>query len=378
MKYPKHLSVPVIGLALFSMFFGSGNLIYPLSVGQMAHGHLLWGVIGFLVTGVLLPFGGVLTMVLYSGDYTRFFSQVGRKLGFILTATLLTAWIPLGSAPRCVTLAFANMRPYLGGTSLLLFSFVYCVVLFLFVWRKSRAIDMLGYVLTPLLLLCLGITIFQGLRLAPELGAPTSSGLSVLGSGLLEGYNTMDLIASFFFSATIIGMLKSELPAEGGSARQALPIALKASAVGIGILATVYIGLMVLAAFHMHALDGVGKDQLLAALVMRLLGPELRVISTTAVALACFTTSVALAIVYAEFIKTKIFGDKIDEHRATMLTVLMTLGMSIAGFDAIAALTVPAMKILYPTLITLMVADILLKGLRDRKVQAHEQLSVEG
>ena len=55
-----------IGLMLFALFFGAGNLIFPAAMGQAAGSNVWWAVLGFVVTGVGLPLAGVLAMG-YSG-----------------------------------------------------------------------------------------------------------------------------------------------------------------------------------------------------------------------------------------------------------------------------------------------------------------------
>ena len=147
----KHSSL-VIGLALFSMFFGSGNLIYPLFIGKIAEQSWVSAALGFCCTGVLFPFLGVIAMVLYKGSYSEFFNLFGKRFGFLLTLAILTVWIPLGSAPRCVILSYSSMKANLAMPPLWLFSAFYCLLLYFVVRNKSRMLDILGYVLTPTLL----------------------------------------------------------------------------------------------------------------------------------------------------------------------------------------------------------------------------------
>ena len=102
MKIDNRSSAIIIGMALFAMFFGSGNLIYPLHIGTVSQGAWPVATIGFLLAAVFLPFLGVSAMVLYKGSYDDFFNTIGKKKGFLLSLLLLTVWIPLGSAPRCM------------------------------------------------------------------------------------------------------------------------------------------------------------------------------------------------------------------------------------------------------------------------------------
>jgi LIVCS family branched-chain amino acid:cation transporter len=362
MQSSKKVSIWIVGLALFSMFFGAGNLIFPLSIGQMGQDQYFWGLAGFLVTGVLLPFLGVITMVVYNGDYTAFFGSLGKRWGFLFTLILLTVWIPLGSSPRCITLAYVNMKSYLGGMPLWTYSLIYCALLFPLSYKKSRALDILGYVLTPLLLICLLITVVQGLRLSPGMAVSAMAPGQLVGTGLLEGYNTMDLIASFFFTSTVIATLREAV--SGGTdskGRSVIQVALRSCAIGVVVLAIVYVGLMAVAAANAEILVNVPKDELLARLVTVLLGPQLRIVATTAVVLACLTTSIALIIVYADFLTQSVFKGKVSNLTSISLTLAATFGMSILGFQGISNFTGPLLEIFYPCLLGLIVWNLGIK-----------------
>ncbi|HOK52804.1 MAG TPA: branched-chain amino acid transport system II carrier protein, partial [Bacteroidales bacterium] len=86
-----------IGLALFSMFFGAGNIIYPLAIGQYAGDKNIFAMAGMLLTAVLMPIAGVVAMVLFDGDYRQFFGRLGRMPGFLLGLVTISLLGPLGS-----------------------------------------------------------------------------------------------------------------------------------------------------------------------------------------------------------------------------------------------------------------------------------------
>ncbi|NNM43349.1 MAG: branched-chain amino acid transporter [Chlamydiae bacterium] len=355
MKDKKKLSFFFIGLALFSMFFGAGNLIFPLFIGKVAKNLCPFSILGFLITGVLLPFLGIIGMVIFKGDYKKFFSTIGEKPGFLLSAALLSVWIPLGSAPRCITLAFASINSYIPVPSLLIFSLFYCALLFFVVYKKSRMLDILGYVLTPVLLTCLGIVIFKGSF--SGITFPTASGISSLQvflQGVKEGYNTMDLIAAFFFSASIIGIIK----ASSGDEKSALTKAVKASIIGVATLGIVYIGLITVAASHAGILENIPKDQLMMEVAKNLLGAKVSIIAAIAIILACFTTSVALVVVYADFIQNLLPAKKRSASLALVITMGITFLMSLLGLEGITAFTEPLLQIFYPMLLGLLLWNI--------------------
>lgn len=354
----KKFSFVFLGLALFSMFFGAGNLIFPLFVGQMAQDQSVLASLGFLITAVGVPFLGIIAMIVYEGDYTKFFQCLGGRLGSGLIALLLTVWIPLGSAPRCIALAYSSMSSYMEIGPLWIFSLIYCCVIFFVIGTKGRMLDILGYFLTPCLLACLGLIIYQGVEVTEMFTAPTQAGLTHFYSGLTEGYNTMDLIASFFFSASVIEILRSATQEKA----QPIRITLKACIVGISLLAFVYINLIALAGVHYEVLQGVPKEQLLAHIAKVVLGPKLGMISVAAIFLACFTTSVALAVVYADFLNKTLFKSYPSDSWAKVTTLAVTFVISMTGLKGITMITAPVLEIFYPLLIVMIVVNLSIKG----------------
>ncbi|MBB65888.1 MAG: branched-chain amino acid transporter [Waddliaceae bacterium] len=366
MKTGKSASALVIGLALFSMFFGSGNLIFPLFVGSLAQGQSLFAMTGFIATAVLLPFLGVIAMLVFQGNYRQFFARLlGERLGFILTAILLTVWIPLGSGPRCIVLAYGSLASYLSMPPLWVFSGIYSAFLILMVFKKNRLLDVLGYVLTPTLLACLFVIIMQGVfQVSAPLPSEMSDGQSFF-HALSEGYNTMDLIAAFFFSASVIKMIKNS----SDTSSKPLLLVFQACVVGMALLGIVYAGMIFLAAKHAVLVVGVPKDQLLSHLALELLGPQLGIVSAIAVAVACFTTSIALLIVYVDFLRYYVFPKDTRGRASIFLTLVGSFVMSIFGLGGITAVTAPVLKVLYPLLLIMIVVNVPL-AIRRQKIAA--------
>ncbi len=354
----------IIGMALFAMFFGSGNLIYPLYVGQAAQEQWMMTSFGFLIAAVLLPFLGVAAMVMYKGNYSDFFNTIGKIPGFLLSALLLTVWIPLGSGPRCMILSHASLKSYADWMpDLWVFSLIYSAIVFIVITRQIGVLDILGKWITPLLLACITVICFQGyVHSSPAPTAGSTESMSFV-QGMMEGYNTMDLIASFFFSASVIHMLNQA----GGKMGSTLSIVLRSSIVGMVILAVVYICLISLSAHHAGILEGVPKDQMLAFIAQSLLGPTLSFVAILAILLACFSTSVALILAYTDFLHEQVF--RAAQHPA--LSVLIALGltflMSLFGLEGVTAVTSPVFKICYPFLLFLILFNMGKKLLMNRQ-----------
>lgn len=347
MMAKSHTSTLALGLALFSMFFGSGNLIFPLFVGYFAESNFIYASLGFISTAVLLPFAGVATMVLFKGMYHKFFAQFTTFTSRLLPWILLTVWIPLGSGPRCITLANASLNLFLGEIPPYIFGTFYTLLILLVLKNKTRLIDILGYVLTPLLLLSL-----FGIVLGTMLGADTvypvtTSSKPIFWLSLVQGYNTMDMIAAFFFSSSTITLLHNN------QEKKAYLKVFKASLIGMALLAIVYFSLICVAAFHRDLLESVPKEQMLVFLAKHVLGPQLGFISCICISLACFTTSIALTIVYSDFL----FEEKLFKQRrnAVWATLLIGLVMSNFGLKGVTFITEPILQVFYPIMLLMIV-----------------------
>ena len=195
----------------------------------------------------------------------------------------------------------------------------------------------------------------------------------LLYKGLTEGYHTMDLIASFFFTSTVIAALR-EVSGEGVTTKSIIRMTLKSCAVGIILLAVVYVGLVSVAAANAHILTNVPKHELLSVLVTHLLGPELQIVATLAVVLACLTTSVALQMVYADYL-TELFKGRISLKTGMLITLGVTYGVSNLGFEGISRLTGPILEVFYPILLLLIVWKLAIKPLlKSKKADTIAQL----
>jgi len=345
----------IIGLALFAMFFGSGNLIYPLHIGVQAQSSWLSAALGFLVAAVLLPFLGVIAMVLYRGSYAVFFQSIGKRAGFALCLLLLTVWIPLGSAPRCMILAFSSLHAYAGvAPPLWVFALFYSYAVFVVVSKNLGVLDILGKWITPLLLICVVSIGYQGVLARPNLDLFHPFDLTLFQTGLFEGYNTMDLIASFFFSASVIHILTRS----GSSIATTLPLVFRSSIIGVFVLALVYVCLIWLSANYSTELESIPKDQLLAYLAQFILGTRWSFLAILAILLACFSTSVALIIAYADFLDEQIFKKSQHPNLPIVLALVVTFVMSLFGLEGVTFATAPVLKICYPILLVLILYNI--------------------
>lgn len=360
------------GLAMFSMFFGAGNVVFPLALGQYAQDQTFFAILGLLITAVGVPFAGLMAMTLFDGDYKKFFGRIGKTPGFILAAIIMGLIGPLGAMPRCITLSYSTIKTYLPMISLPIFSIISCLIIFLFTFRKNRIIDVLGLVLTPILLLSLGVIIVKGFFISNETTVTDFSSMTSFIHGLNEGYQTMDLLGAFFFSGVVIVCLKQgvEFKEEESSYKKILSSTMKASCIGAFLLAIIYVGFSYVAAFNSHHLADLKQDELLAVLAMKILGPYAGIIACLAVALACLTTAIALSVVFAEFFSKEVCKDKVGYVPSLCITLVAAFFVSTLNFTGIVKFLAPILQVCYPALIVLSLLNIAYKLFRFEPVKA--------
>lgn len=350
------------GLAIFSMFFGAGNVVFPLAMGQYAKDQNIFAVLGLLITAVGVPFLGLMSMTLYDGNYREFFGRIGKIPGFIISLFIIGLIGPFGAMPRVIVLAHSTTSVFIESIPLWLFSALSCVLIFVLTYKRSRILDILGYILTPLLLLSLLILIIKGIISSPDPVVTDVPYLSTFLFGLKEGYKTMDLMGAFFFSSIVILCLKKELVAEyQRDNKRLMRITLNAGCIGMSLLALIYIGASYMASKNSQILALVPDDEILATLAMQLLGPYAGIIAIGSVALACLTTAMALSAAFSEYIHEDIAMYKISYEMCLAISLVATFMMSTLEFDGIMKFLVPILNLCYPTLIFLCVVNIMYK-----------------
>src|SRR5437016_3124403 len=109
MKTTRTIDLLAAGMAIFAMYFGAGNIIFPLALGKFALDKTFFALAGLLLTGVALPITAFVTMFLYQGKIQEFFGRIGKIPGMILACITIALLGPLGCAPRCIVLAYSTV-----------------------------------------------------------------------------------------------------------------------------------------------------------------------------------------------------------------------------------------------------------------------------
>ena len=326
MKISTTRDVWLTGMAIFSMYFGAGNFVLPMSLGQKTVSNFHYSALGFILIGILVPAIGLISMLSFQGDYRYFLSTIGKWPGFVLMLITMAFIGPFGALPRCISFSYETLKYHIPYLKINEFSLIVCIIIFIFSIKKSEIITILGRLLTPVLLIALFLIISFALFKAPISSEISCSKTAAFWEGFLKGPQTMDLLASLFFASIILPSFIKIL----GKKPEQEPVkffilAAKSCFIGMGLLAIVYCGLTYVSFKYHELLKGVTSGQELAILSNTVLGKYGGFISGIAIILACLTTSVALAVIFSEFIKKEVFKNKVPYWSTLILTMIINL-----------------------------------------------------
>lgn len=346
--------VIIIGFALFAMFFGAGNLIFPPFLGHMVGDQYILSVIGFVCTGVGLPLLSIIATTKGDGTFETMASKIGPKFAIIFATILFIAIGPMLAIPRtAATTHELTINPILPGLNPIISMIIYFAINLIFVLKRSTIIDTIGKYLTPALILILSFIIIKGV-LSPIGNVISTGANSVLSSSFIEGYQTMDALAGLLFASVITNTLRQKKYSD----EEILPMTIKSSGVAIVGLAFIYGGLMYLGAqtsgFNMPDLN---KTGLLLLISNSVLGNIASTLIGVAIGLACLTTSIGLLSAGSAFFE-KISNGKLPYKINAITISIISIIIGSLGVDNIVKISSPILSILYPVTITLIITTL--------------------
>lgn len=354
------------GLALLAMFFGAGNLIFPPFLGQQAGQHLWLAMFGFIVTGVGLPLMGVMAVAKAGGDLEYLANRVHPLFSKIITTIVVLSIGPLLAIPRTAATTYeVAVVPFIGkasGLSLVVTSAIFFTVVLLFVLRGSKIVDDIGKILTPLLIIFLAIVIIKGI-FAPQGSIGVAQFEAPFSKGFLEGYNTMDALASVIFGMVIVNSLQDKGIKDKKVIEKATIWAGIIAAIG---LSTIYLGLAYIGATTGSSFTGDNPGQMLSFITTTLLGSFGKTVIALAMALACLTTAIGLVACSGNFF-SRLSNYRISYNTVCIITVLVSLLLANMGLAKILEVSVPLLVTVYPVIIVLVILALchnLFKGNR--------------
>ncbi|KRN21444.1 branched-chain amino acid transport protein [Lacticaseibacillus camelliae DSM 22697 = JCM 13995] len=344
----------VVASMLFGLFFGAGNLIFPLHLGQLAGANWLPAALGFLVTAVVLP---LLSVLAISATHAKGVYDVGLPLGkwFALAFMILIhATIgPLFGTPRTATVAFttgvAPMLPKAAAQGgLLVFSALFFVAAFLLSYKETKITSAIGKVLNPTFLVLLFVLFFAGYlnRMGSVGAAAVTADYKSAGflNGFLQGYNTMDALAGLAFGVTVVTAVRGlGLKKDGDVAKfTAKAGVLATAAIGLVYLLLIGLGAMSVNHFAVSSEGGTAFNQI----VTYYFGAAGHALLAAMLTLTCLTTAVGLVAAFAQDFH-KHFPKVSYRAWLAMMSFASFLTANF-GLDTIIQWSTPMLMFLYP------------------------------
>ncbi len=349
-----------IGFALFAMFFGAGNIVFPLAIGAQAGQNIVYAILGFLLFGVGAPFLGLYATSLFHGNYEAFFNRLGKIPAFAVITFLMLIIGPLSAMPRTEVVTFQTIKPFLPFLDNAWFSAIYCGLVFILSYKETRFMNVLGYVLSPIKLVSFTALIILGFTMAHGGIATNLTAKATFTDAVINGYNTMDLLAAFFFCSIAYTAIQRRAGAHA-SENEVTSLTLKACFVGAVCLSVIYIGFMSIASLNASGLQGVNTEQTISAISSLVLGKYGSIFVGLCITFACLATAMALAEVTGNYLYNQVFRTKCPKIACMLMVVVVMYAMTQLGFAGIMKIAVPILVVLYPALIVLCIANILYK-----------------
>ena len=346
---------------LFGMFFGAGNLIFPVHLGQMAGSNVWPAIVGFIITAVGIPIFGVAAIgITHSDGLQALSSKVGKGYGIFFTCLLYLTIGPLFAIPRCATVSFTTgVTPMLGDGSkewlaLLIFSAIFFAFVLFFSLRPGKITLWIGKIINPIFLLFLAVLVIAALThpstsvSAVEPAEAYKTGAFF--SSFIEGYGTMDAIAGLAFGIVVIDVIRRM----GVSDDNAVAYDVLGSGVLTGILmaviyvVTILMGTQSRGLFETSDNGGIALTQIAG----HYFGGVGQIILAITITFACLKTSIGLVTSCSETF-VKMTHGKISYPVWAVLFTLFSFAVSNVGLSAIIEYSIPVLMLIYPPAIAL-------------------------
>ncbi|MFJ7850275.1 branched-chain amino acid transport system II carrier protein [Peribacillus sp. NPDC097206] len=353
----------VTGLMLFALFFGAGNLIFPAMLGQSSGTNLWSANLGFILTGVGLPFIGILAFgISGKNDVQSLVSRAHPMFGLIFTIVLYLSLGPLFALPRTGSVSYEiGIKPFLpdgvGFLPLLVFTIIYFGVACLLSINPSKVLDIVGKILTPLLLIFIAILIIVAIiNPMGDIQAPIADySDNSFFKGFKEGYLTMDTLASFAFGIIVINTIKDRGIT---SKKEILKFCTKAGLIAAFLLMIVYTSLTYVGATSVELLGQLGNGgDVLAQVSNHFFGSGGAVLLGLIVIAACLTTSIGLITACSTYFNK--LWPSVSYKIYVVIFSAFSAAVANVGLSNLIEYTVPVLTALYPVAIVIIALTFL-------------------
>ncbi|MGQ0287032.1 branched-chain amino acid transport system II carrier protein [Pasteurellaceae bacterium 22721_9_1] len=363
----------IVGFMLFAIFFGAGNLIFPPKLG-LDSGTEFWSAIsGFVVTGVGLPLLGIIVASFYEGGYKQALNRIHPWFSVIFLMVIYLAIGPFFAGPRTGATAYEMaIVPFLdesSSLSLLIFTAIYFSIALWLSLNPSKMVDRIGSILTPALLIAIAALVISAYFTLSDnpVHQQIDTSKNYFVNGILEGYLTMDALASLAFSVIVLNAIKSKVKQQSALIKETILAGFVAAiALGLIYVALGWIGNnLPITPETLADLNAKGQNigtYILNDATRQFFGEAGRIVLGLIVSLACLTTTVGLAVSVSEYFN-EIFP-KIAYKTYVFLFIIISFAIANQGLGAVISKSVPVLLVLYPismTIIFLLLVNLFVK-----------------
>lgn len=366
MKHDR-INIIVIGFALFSMFFGAGNIIFPPFLGMGAGPQWFIGFICYYMADIGLSIIAIFALIRNNGEISNVTNRIGTIPGELMISIMILCIGPFIAIPRTgATVHEMFFLPIIGDIPPVISTSVFFILVLILTIRESAVIDIIGKFLTPVLFVGLLILIICGIvsPIGDISAAPMMNNVVV--SGVNAGYQTMDVLAAMIFGIIIVKNVTEKGYAETKIKNK---IVRNSSLVAASGLLIVYCGLTYLGATVSGIFSlRINRSELIVNITEELMGSTGVIILGIVVTLACLTTAVALVSASADYFCT-LSNEQISYKFLVVVICLMSAFIANFGIDKIVLLAQPVLSIIYPGDLTLIVLALFPDKIHDYTIR---------
>ena len=343
----------ISGLALFAIFFGAGNLIFPPYLGVITGDGWLATMVGFLLADPVIPILTVIVTAAAGGKAVDIGKRVGDKFAKILTLLAIICIGPAFAIPRTAATTYeVGFQSFFPNLPIWVVTIVFFAITFALSFKESNVVNIIGKYITPALLVFLFIVIIKAIisPIGKPIDVPVEGGYFV--KGFYEGYQTLDAFASPLFTGIVVADLMRK-----GYGKQSRKDRLS-FIISVGIVASIFLSLVYGGLTYLGASGSSiftaddSRVEILVSLVYMTLGNFGKFALSLCVTLACLTTAIGLTSSAGNFIEELTHG-KVKYIYTVIVVTIISFLLSSLGVDAIINLAVPVLTIGYPIIIAL-------------------------
>ena len=350
---------------LFGMFFGAGNLIFPIILGAKAGASLVPALLGMLITAVGMPLLGIVALgVSRSSGLMQMSGRVAKWYSYFFTCALYLTIGPFFAIPRCAATSFTmGIAPLVSGSHTVpqaIFTTLFFAAVLFFALRPNNIMNSIGKYLNPIFLICLGILVVAAL-LDPiqSVGSVAASGAyadNAFSTGFLQGYDTLDALASLAFGIIVVNVIKEMGVEEPG--------AIAKNTIKSGIFSTVIYALIAIVGAQSYGLyaDQLGEPSFnggnaFAIVAQHYLGKAGMIVLALTVTFCCMKTAIGLVTACADTFSV-MFPRSLSYRSWAIVFTAFSLLVSNIGLSKIISFSAPVLYFLYPLAIMLILLNI--------------------